>query len=234
MRRRRSLWDLNVPPNQFQNYSFNVEGIDTSTSMAKRASIDTTVTDAQLNNAIDRRPDILAQEQNIQTDQFGIDVTRGALYPSLDASAGIGGAGSGTNLSGIQMNNGLSVGLSLTVPIFDAMQYRLLIQEDEVGVENDRVTLEQDVQTIRNNATQAVNNLKASELALDAAQSELTSADEGYRLAAEQLRVGAGTEINVIVAEAAVETARVNWVNAKYNWVLAQKQLDYTLGKWNY
>ncbi|HET6400516.1 MAG TPA: TolC family protein [Candidatus Kapabacteria bacterium] len=228
------LFDLNVPPSEFQNYSFNADGIDTTTTATKRANVDTTLTDSELNDVIDRRPDILAQQQNIQAAQYQIDITRGALLPSLDASGGIGGAGTNTNLTGIQMNNGLNVGLSLTIPIFDAMQNRLLIQEQEVDVENARIALEQDVQTIRNNATQYVNNLKASELALDATQSALTAAEESLRLAAEQLRVGAGTEVNMIIAEAAAETARANRINAQFNWVLAQQQLNYTLGKWNY
>lgn len=228
------LFDLNVPPNLFGNYSFTLEGIDTSTSVASRAAVDTSISNVALDSAINNRPDIRAQENTIQAAQFQIDVTRGALLPSLNASAGIGGSGSNTDLTKIQMANGLNVGLSLTIPIFDQMQDRLLVQEQEVDVENERITLEQDVQSIRNLATQYVNNLKAADLALDATQTGLVSALESLRLAEERLRVGAGTEVDVIVAEAAVETARTNRVNAKYNWVLAQRQLAYTLGTTTY
>ncbi|HZK75672.1 MAG TPA: TolC family protein, partial [Candidatus Kapabacteria bacterium] len=228
------LFLLNVPPNDYSNYNFNVEGIDTSTSPAVRAAVDTTITDAQLNDVIDKRADILAQQQNIQAALFKIDITRGALLPSLDASAGISGAGTGQSLTGIQMNNGLSVGLTLSVPIFDQFQNELAIEEQEVDAENERITLEQNVQQLRSDAAQAINNLKASDLAIDAGQSALTSADESFRLAAERFRVGAGTEVDVIIAEGALEVARANWVNAKYNWVLAQRQLAYTLGQWNY
>lgn len=228
------LFDINVPPNEYANYTFSAAGIDTSTSPAVRAAVDTTITDAQLNDVINKRPDILSQTQNIQAAGYAIDITRGALLPSLDASAGIGGSGSGTDLFHIPMENGINVGLTLTVPIFDKMQNRLLIQEQEVDVENQRIILEQDVQQLRSDAAQAINNLKSADLALDAGQSALTSADESFRLAAERFRVGAGTEVDVIIAEAAVETARTNWVNAKFNWVLAQRQLAYTLGEWNY
>ena len=77
-------------------------------------------------------------------------------------------------------------------------------------------------------------NLKATEKSLDASESAFRAALESFRLADEQLRVGAGTEVDVVIAEAALETARTNRVNAKYNWVLAQKQVAYDLGKWNY
>ena len=228
------LFDLNIPPNEYGNYTFNATGIDTSTSPAARAAIDTTVPAAQLDQSVDRRPDILAQQQAIQASLYDIDVTRGALLPRLDLSGGVSGSGSNQTLSNIPFDNRLDAGLSLSIPIFDGMQSRLLIQEQEVTVENNRINLEQDVQQIRSAAAQAINNLKAADLALDATASELTSANESLRLASERLRVGAGTEVDVIVAEAAVETARVNRVNAKYNWVLAQQQLAYTLGKWHY
>src|SRR5581483_10639306 len=107
------LFALNVAPNQYMNYVFSTVGIDTST--VGRAAVDTTITDAQLNAVIDRRPDILAQEQTIDAYLFKIDVTRGSLLPSLDASAGISGAGTNTDLTKVQMNNGLSVGLTLSV-----------------------------------------------------------------------------------------------------------------------
>ena len=228
------LFDLNVPPNDYGNYIFNASGIDTSTSPAARIAIDTSLPSTQLDQFLNQRPDILAQQQAIQASLYSIDVTRGALLPRLDLSGGVSGSGNNQSLSNIPFDNRLDAGLSLSIPIFDGMQNRLFIQEQEVTVENNRITLEQDVQQIRSDATQAVNNLKAADLALDATKSELTSAQEGFRLASEQLRVGAGTEVNVIVAEGALEIARVNQVNAKYNWVLAQRQLSYTLGKWKY
>jgi outer membrane protein TolC len=77
-------------------------------------------------------------------------------------------------------------------------------------------------------------NLQSASEALDASQSALVSAQEGLRLAEEQLNVGSGTEVAVVVAEATLESARTSRVNAKYNWVFAQLQLDYILGKWNY
>ncbi|HEY3876816.1 MAG TPA: TolC family protein [Candidatus Kapabacteria bacterium] len=228
------LFELNVPPDAFASYSFNADGVDTSTSLQDRAAVDTTIRPEAIDAAIDKRPDILAQVQAIKAGGYDVDITRGALWPQLNASLGIGGNGIGTSISDIHTDNSLSAGLSLTIPIFDKFQNELLIDEEKVDVENDLIRLEQDVQQVRSDAATAVNNLRASDEALDATSSALTAAEESFRLAEEQLRVGAGTEVNVVIAEAAVETARTNRVNAKYNWVLAQRQLAYTLGTWNY
>jgi outer membrane protein len=228
------LFLLNVPPNEFSSYTFSVQGIDTSTSAASRAAIDTSIESSRFNPAIDLRSDILAEQQTIQATQDQVDATRAALYPQLNASVGIGGGGSNSSLGAIHIADAFNVGLSLNVPIYDAMQNRLLIDEQEIAVESQRLQLEQDVQQVRSDAAKAVNNLHAAREALDVSGAVLRSAEEGLRLAEEQLTVGSGTQVSVVVAEAALETARTNRVNAKYNWVLAQRQLAYTLGQWKY
>jgi outer membrane protein len=228
------LFLLNVSPDQFNNYSFNDDGIDTATTPAARAAVDTSIQPEAIDAAIDQRPDILAQVESIKASEDVVDVTRGGFYPTLNATLGIGGSGSGPNLTTIQLANGLTAGLQVTIPIFDKFQTTLTVDEQEVDVENARIALEQDVQQVRNNVAMDVNNLKATEKSLDASESAFRAALESFRLADEQLRVGAGTEVDVVVAEAALETARTNRVNAKYNWVLAQKQVAYDLGKWNY
>jgi outer membrane protein len=225
---------LNIPPNEYENYTFSAAGIDTSTTDALRKASDTSISADRFNPAIDTRPDIIAQQENIKASADQVDETRAALYPKLNASVGVGGSGDNSDLTKIQMANAFNLGLTLSVPIFDAMQNRLAIDEQEIAVENQQITLEQDVQQARSDATNAVINLQSAKEAIIASDAALVSAQEGLRLAEEQLNVGSGTEVAVIVAEAALETARTNRVNAKYNWVLAQKQLDYTLGKWNY
>jgi outer membrane protein len=228
------LFLMNVSPDQFNNYSFTDDGIDTATTPEARAAVDTSIQPEAINAAIDKRPDILAQEESIKASEDAVDVTRGGFYPSLTASLGIAGSGSGPNLTSIQLENGINAGLQLTIPIFDKFQTTLSVDEEEVDVENARIALEQDVQQVRNSIAMDVNNLKATEKSLDASESAFRAASESFRLADEQLRVGAGTEVEVVIAEAALETARTNRVNAKYNWVLAQKQVAYDLGKWTY
>lgn len=228
------LFLLNVSPNEYAFYNFSAEGIDTSTSAASRAAVDTSIASSRFNTAIDKRPDIVAQQQSIKASEYSVDAARGALYPQLNASVGVGGSGVNQSLPPIHLTNGLNAGLTLSVPLFDKMQNRLLIDEGEINVETQRVQLEQSVQQARSDAAKAVNNLQAANKALDASESALRSAEEGLRLAEEQLTVGSGTQVSVVVAETTLETARTNRVNAKYNWVLAQRQLAYTLGEWNY
>lgn len=226
------LFLLNVSPTDFSQYTFTVGGVDTSVST--KSVIDTTLPLTQIDAAAKNRPDIQAQRLNIEAATSSIDITRAALLPRLDASAGIGGSGANEDLGHIHVSNRLNAGLSLNVPIFDRMQNRLAIEEQEVDLENQRIELERTTQQMRSDAAKTVNNLRAASNALSASETGLTAANESLRLAQERLRVGAGTQVDVIIAESTVESARTNFVNAKFNYVLAQRQLAYTLGPWNY
>ncbi len=228
------LFLLNVSPNQYDTYSFSLAGIDTSTSPASRAAVEATISDAALDKAIDNRPDVIAARHALQASMEAITETRAGLYPSLDATAGIGGNGSDPNLAKVSLDHHLSAGLTLSIPLFDKMQNRLAIDEQEIGVENERIALEQLVQQIRSDAAKALNNLHSSDEAIGVSELALASAEESQRLAQERQRVGAGTQVDVVIAEAAVEQARANYVNAKFNYILAQHQLAYTLGQTKY
>ena len=161
-------------------------------------------------------------------------MTRGALLPSVDLNVGFNGGGSHENPFRAQSSNGLNAGLSLQVPIFDRMQNRIAIEQQQLDIEADLVRIREQEQGVRSDVAKAANNLRSSEQALDASERALRSAEESLRLAQERLRVGAGIQLDVIIAQSQVETARTNRVNAIYNYVLAAEQIEYTLGQWNY
>jgi outer membrane protein len=114
------------------------------------------------------------------------------------------------------------------------MQNRILIEQQQIDLQISRIRLEQQEQQYRAEAAKAVNVLRNAERAVDASERALKAAEESLRSAEERLKVGAGIQTDVIVAQATIQAARTNNVNAVYSLLYAQKQLEYLLGKWNY
>lgn len=228
------LFLLNVAPDSYSNYDVSVTGIDTSLTSLKSKEATVQPTPSLMNSLLAQREDFLSLRSSILASEAAIGLTRSKLYPSLSASAGIGGLGSDAQIQKIQLFHSLTGGLSLSVPIYDAAQNRLQIDIQEVQLETSKVHLEQSEQQFRSDIAKAQNNLFSSELAVNATASELKSAEESLRSASERLKVGAGIQVDVIVAEAQVQTARADRINAVYNYLLATRQLEYLLGKTNY
>ncbi len=228
------LFSLNVAPSDYQNYSVNLAGLDTSTSGVVRFQADTALVPQAIDRIIQSRPDFVSARQRIESNLASVDAIRGLLLPKVDLNAGIGGNGSSSSMFKISPQNAFSAGLALTVPIFDRMQNRLQIDEQQVIIEEDSIRLTQMEQQLRSDVAKSVNNLRFAGQGLDASDRALYAATENMRFATERLRVGAGIQLDVYLAETQLETARTNRVNAVYNYILAQKQLQYNLGEWNY
>ena len=228
------LFLLNVAPDSYKNYDVSLSGIDTSLSALKGKETTVQPTPSLVNTLLDQREDFQAQRASILSSEAAIDLTRSALLPRLGASLGLAGSGNNAQLQGIQLFHYLNGGLSLNIPIYDAAQNRLQIDIQEVQIESSKVRLDQSEQQFRSDVAKAQNNLVASQQAVEATATEIKSAEESLRSATERLRVGAGIQVDVIIAETQVQTARTDRVNAVYNYLLATKQLEYLLGKTNY
>ena len=228
------LYLLNVAPDSYKNYEVSLTGVDTTTTGLQSKETSAQPTPSLVNSLLDQRQDFQAQRASILSSQEAIGLTRSALLPKLGATLGLGGSGEDAQLQKIQLAHAINGGLNLSIPIYDAAQNRLQIEIEEVQLESSKVRLEQSEQQFRSDIAKAQNNLDASKQALEATATEIRSAEESLRSAAERLRVGAGIQVDVIVAEAQVLTARTDRVNAVYNYLLATKQLEYLLGKTNY
>jgi outer membrane protein len=228
------LFLLNIAPDSYSNYEVSLNGIDTTLSGLKSKESAFQPTPSLINSLLDQREDFLALRSSILSSDAAIGLIRAALLPRLSGSFGLDGFGSNTQLSGIQLQHYLSGGLNLTIPLYDAAQNRMQIDIQEVQIETSKVQLEQAEEQFRSDAAKAQNNVLASEEAVAATVTELQSAEESLRAAEERLRVGAGIQVDVIIAEAQVQTARTDRVNAVYNYLLADKQLEYLLRKTNY
>jgi len=228
------LFLLKIAPDSYRNYDVSLTGIDTTLGALKAKESAVQPTTSLINSLIDQREDFLSLRASILSSEAAIDLTRSALLPKLGATAGLGGLGSNSSLPGVQIIHALNAGLSLSIPIYDAAQNRLQIDIQEVQLAESKVQLEQSEEQFRSDVAKGQNNVLAAEEAVAATVTELQSAEESLRAAEERLRVGAGIQLDVIVAEAQIQTARTDRVNAVYNYLLADKQLEYLLDRTNY
>jgi len=226
---------LNLPQDALR-YDVTVRGIDTSVTTIKSRTPTVSITDAAIADILSRREDFLSTRSSILASESAIDVTRSALLPQVDLTYSIGG-GAGSKafeFDRFMYQNDLEGGLSFRWSLFDRSQTHLSAELQELNVQIDKIRLEQDEQSFRTEIVKANNTLRSAERAVEASERALRAAEESTRLATERVRVGAGIQVDVIVAQSQLQTARTNRVNAIYNYVFAQKQLEYLLGRWNY
>lgn len=124
-----------------------------------------------------------------------------------------------------------SIGLNLNVPIYSRGQNRIAIERAELGIlsadlsnEQARQQLKADIQNALIDARAALKTLSATEKTLEAREVAFTSAKKRFDL-------GAINTFDYTAAKDALDIAKVNMLNAKYQYVFNLKVLDYYLGK---
>lgn len=132
-----------------------------------------------------------------------------------------------------QINNNFSqsIGLSLTVPIFNEgiartnwKKAKLNVVSAELQYEGDAQTLKQDIYQAHANAVAAVQKLNASKKAVETAQ-------KAYDFASKRFDIGLLSSIDLITNQNNLFRARINMLSAQYDFVFKMKLLEFYRGQ---
>jgi outer membrane protein len=122
------------------------------------------------------------------------------------------------------------VGFSIDVPIFDAFRVQQQLENSRVQLQQTEIEYKRLEQTIRTQLQTGLLNLGAAEKQLDITNRSLTSADLNYKSAKERFDVGTASIIEFQTANTQLVTAKINRINAVYNYIDAQYQIRFAMG----
>lgn len=130
----------------------------------------------------------------------------------------------------LQLNDGISYGLQLSVPIFNGFATRNQVKRNEVGVLRSEYQLEQTRLDLEANVYQAYTDargaLKAYEAALIAREAQV----QAYEYATERYNVGMTNAFDFSQAKFNLENAEIEVVRAKYDYIFKLKVLELYFG----
>lgn len=190
-------------------------------------------TDNLVNTAYRNRNDYKSSIHNLDILQTNIDIARGNQYfPTL---TGFGSYSmNGTKIDKITNQRAFTVGLTLSYPIFQGFQ---LDNQRQISLINYK-SAQEDITLVKNQIAlqikKAVLDLKSLLKQIEITDRSLKNAEQNKFLAEESYRVGIGTVLDVNTASTNLNNALINKSNLIYDFIYAQKQLDYYQGLLNY
>jgi len=179
------------------------------------------------------RPEVKISDINVNIARTDLELARSGFRPTLTGSGSIGANHSGGD-PGIlkQLDNSFyqQIGLSLSIPIFTRRVVRTNVEKARIQI--DQAQLDQ--RNIKNNLSlqveQAYVNVVNAQGQYDAAVEQVTATKESYRIAGEQLKVGAVTTVDYIVQRNLYTQAYQQYIQAKYNAALTIRIYDFYRG----
>ena len=182
--------------------------------------------------ALASRPDYMSATENLDAAESGVTAARSGYFPRVSAFAGYGI--SNTEFSRISDNKNLRWGISIGWNIFDGFQTNESIQSAIVSRRNAEVALKQAERNINVEVKKALLDLDAARKAYDVSQKGLVSATQDRKIAEERYNLGAGTLLDLLTANAGLVNAQANKVNASYDFIIANRNVEYATGERTY
>jgi outer membrane protein TolC len=214
---------LGISPEETLELSFEFDGSELDRSLAL---------DSGLDEARDHHPAVLQLDFATKGYQKAISIARGDLLPQLSASSEftLGNATDRFSPDDKGWTRDWSASLLLSMPIFDGRAASGRIKQAKADYNQSRLTLQQ----TKENVQLAVRSAHASwQQALSSLQSQektVTQAEEGLRIANLRYQNGVGTQLEVLAAQTAVTQAKVNYINAIYDYELSVAEFERATG----
>jgi len=133
----------------------------------------------------------------------------------------------------MQLDNNFfqQAGLNLSIPIFTKRQVKTAVENAKIEIEQSKLTLLNAQTSLAQTIEQAYINVQNAQSQYEAAVEELTANQEAFRVATEQLKVGASTIVDYLQQKTLYTQAFQSYVQAKYNSALSIEIYDFYMGK---
>ena len=174
-------------------------------------------------------PSVLAAEAATVAAQRAYASSKSVYIPSLSLSSGYNWSNQEASFSG--GNSSWNLNFNLSYPLFDGFNREASIVRAEYSTRLARLQEDDARLGSRQEADAALRALETSERAIEIAEEAVAVADEDLRVTRARYEADVAIILDVITSQIAADQARVDLVNARYDYVLARAELEAILGR---
>lgn len=194
--------------------------------------------------ALKFRNDIKFSKSNIDLAVKDLAIAKGARYPTLGAFFNYNTRYSDqerfNNVTGmleaesfgnqLWLNDGISYGVRLDIPVFNGFNVRNNIKRSKINVERAKLQLEQNKLELETNINQAYVDVESFSKAYEAAEKTLAARQLAYNYSKERYEVGLMNAFDFSQAQSRVDNAAADVVRTKYDYIFRIKVLEFYFG----
>ena len=184
---------------------------------------------------------VKAVELRSKSSEYSLKAAKGQMFPTLGLGAGI-----NTNYSSVardvnndkiaysnQLKNNrfTSFGVGLNIPIFNSSIARNRVKLSEINLKNTELEEQETKRDLRQRIDQAYLNMNNAYEKYKVLLGQVAAYEDSYKAAEVRFNAGVGTSVDYLIAKDRLDRANLNFVNAKYDFVLRKKILDFYAGR---
>ncbi len=184
--------------------------------------------------ALENRPEVKNSILGVEIARLTLAKARSAFLPTASVG-GVLASGYSNNQSFAylkQLDNNFyqQIGLTLSVPIFTRRVNKTNLENSKIGVSQAELTLRNTKTTLSQTVEQAYISVLNAQAQYDASVEQLKANQESFRIASEQLKVGAVNMVDFLLQKNLYIQSLQAYIQAKYTSALDIKVYDFYLG----
>jgi outer membrane protein len=184
---------------------------------------------SSISQAFQTRQDYMSIKSEISAYESNLTISKSGYYPTLAASGGW--SWSNTSFDKFSEFGRSYVGLNLSIPIFDNLNTSYRTETSFMQLKQKEIEKFQLEQSIRTAVQTSFMNLDAAEKQLDITKRALRSAEQNFESFKERFRVGSSNITDYLTSNNQLITAQINRINSIYNYLQAQKEVLFSVGR---
>ncbi|MDE6722271.1 MAG: TolC family protein [Bacteroidaceae bacterium] len=185
--------------------------------------------------ALEQRPEIQSGMLNIQSSKIAIVSARSGYMPTVSVTAGMGtNNSSGQHKSFAEqakMNLSNSLGLTVSVPLFDNLQTRTNIRKAKYALQSSELSLQEQQKKLYSAIENYWLNTTTSQQQYAYAKANVESMQESYNLVSEQFNLGLKNIVELTTGKNNLLQAEQQLLQTKYTALLNYAMLQFYAGE---
>ena len=192
------------------------------------------------NTALDIMPEIKSADYTLNSKEYDLKIAKGGYYPTLGVGAGIGANANWLVDDPNNINRPLKdqlkstrntyLGATLRIPIFNRLQARSKVSNAKLDVLDAQYQLKSEKLELRKKIQQAYADALAAYNKYLSSEEAVNSYAESFRYTEKKFNVGLVNSVDYNVAKTDYTRAQSDLLQAKYEYILRTKILDFYKG----
>jgi len=187
------------------------------------------------NLALGIKPEIKNIELTKESTALNVKIAKADYMPSISANAGLSTGFSSLNSGSgytTQLNDKVnpSVGLTLSIPIFQKKQVKTNVGIATIAVSNAELDVVNTKNQLRKEIEQACVNVASAKSQYTASLEQNQSSKESYDVTNEKFKVGLLNSVDFLVQKTSLITSESKLLQSKFNLIFSYKVLDFYKG----
>jgi outer membrane protein len=211
-------------------YQFEAPALPDTTATSTHFNLD-----SLLDRAFAQRPDLSADASRVQAAQQDAKAAAASKWPTISLTggynSGVSSAGDASFLDQLNQRRGGSIGIGISIPIFDRGATQAASERAQIAEDNAKLALSTQRQQVALEVRRAYLDYEAAEQQLAAADAQQKAATLAVSTTQQRYQVGAATLVEVTQARSTQVQAQGAYITAKNNLVFQQSLMSYYTGE---